>query len=149
MLSTPMAAALTHQGNTSFWSDYSPNGFGTCKLQTTEKQLLTCHQCNFWYLCLIALSNQSQVSYAHENMLPIFSNSSSSLPVAGALSTKPHHAASLRYVLCSGYKADEHRNKANRDRFGVINCDNIRKLQITLKESPNKGHVFQWLKEKT
>lgn len=52
------------------------------------------------------------------------------------------------YILCSGYKADKHRNKANGDRFGVINCDSIRKLQITLKEPPNKGHAFQRLKEK-
>lgn len=53
----------------------------------------------------------------------------------------------MRYILCSGYKTDKHRNKANRDRFRV-NCDSIRKLQITLKEPSNKGHAFQQLKEK-
>lgn len=34
------------------------------------------------------------------------------------------------YSLCSGYKADKHRNKTNKDRFGICNSDSIRKLDL-------------------
>jgi len=95
-----------------------------------------------------SLTNQSQVSQAHANTLPIFSNSSSSLPVAGALSTKSHHTASLRHTFCSGYKADRHRNKANRDRFRVINCNGIRKPDY-IERAPKQGSCVSMTSGKT